>query len=117
MEEKNAKITGTMLGIEDHGIFSFYLYLDYGGSSQGAGGYSLDTPIRDNEGKFLCRRGTAAGMELIARILQLVGVEKWEDLKGKSIRVEIGESGTIKAIGHIIKDDWFCPEKDFNTSK
>ena len=43
MEEiKNAIITGTYLGIEDHGILTFWLYLDYGGSGQGFGGYQLD---------------------------------------------------------------------------
>ena len=42
MEEiKNAIITGTYLGIEDHGILTFWLYLDYGGSGQGFGGYQL----------------------------------------------------------------------------
>ena len=30
MEIKNAKIESTMLGTEDHGIMTCYLYLDYG---------------------------------------------------------------------------------------
>lgn len=41
-ELRNAKIRHTMLGIEDHGIFTFVLDLDYGGSGQGAGMYCLD---------------------------------------------------------------------------
>lgn len=104
METKNALITGTMLGIEDHGIMSFMLYLSYGGCGQGAGGYALDTPVKEN-GKFLCRIGTAEGLSMIMRILEVVGVGKWEDLKGKHIRVK-ADLSAVHAIGNILKDDW-----------
>jgi len=36
IEIKNAKITHTFLGFEDHDCFTFILELDYGGSVQGA---------------------------------------------------------------------------------
>lgn len=104
METKNAKITSTMLGIEDHGIFSFMLHLDYGGSGQGAGGYALDAPI-DKDGVFLGRVGTASGMSLIIEILKIVGVDKWEDLKGKLIRVK-AEQHKVYAVGHYLNDKW-----------
>ena len=42
MEIKNAKITGTMLGREDHGIFTFMIYVKFDGCSCGVGGYALD---------------------------------------------------------------------------
>jgi len=104
MEIKNAKIKDTMLGIEDHGIMTFMLHLDYEGSGQGAGGYGLDAPIKQN-GEFWKRVGIASGMNLIMEILKVVGVSKWEDLKGKHIRVR-AEHNHVHAIGHLIKDEW-----------
>lgn len=40
------KITDTMLGREDHGIFTFILYMDFNGSAQGAGTYGLNDPTQ-----------------------------------------------------------------------
>ncbi len=104
MEIKNAKIESTMLGIEDHGIMSFMLSLHYGNSGQGAGGFCLDTPI-EQDGKFVQRIGTAEGMSLIMEILKIVGVEKWEDLPGKHIRVK-AEQHKVFVIGNFLKDEW-----------
>ena len=106
IETKNALITSTMLGIEDHGIMSFFLYLDYGDSGhQGAGGYCLDEPLKDRNGRFIRRVGSANGMDLIMKILEVVDVEKWEDLPSKHIRVK-AEYTKVHAIGHITKDKW-----------
>ena len=45
MEIRNAKITGTMLGREDHGIMTFMVYVDISDSgSCGIGGVSHTTP-------------------------------------------------------------------------
>jgi len=108
-EITNAVISKTMLGREDHGIMTCFLTLDYGGSVQGFGGYSLD-----EFSLTLDRRiGTKWGMEFIARILHVVEVENWEDLRGKYVRVKKeGWGATIDAIGHITKDKWFEPKKD-----
>ena len=103
----NARIERTSLGIEDHGILTAVLGLDYGGVGQGFGGYSLDN-WSNEDGR---RVGTAYGMEFVSRILKTVGVEKWEDLKGKHIRVD-QEHNKIWGIGHIVNDVWFYPEKD-----
>jgi hypothetical protein len=78
-----AKITSTALGYEDHGIFTCVLHVDYGGTSQGVGGYALD---RYDEDKRV-RVGSVYGMEFIARILRAAGVERWEQLKGRTIFV------------------------------
>lgn len=115
MEIKNAIITSTMLGIEDHGIMSFYLYLDYGGSGQGAGGWCLDTPIEQG-GTFIRRIGTAGGLTLIMEILKIANVEKWEDLKGKYIRVK-SDYGKVHAIGNILTDKWLDFEQFFKEVK
>ena len=81
MFEKIGKIESTMLGVEDHGIMSFYLMFNFGGSGQGFGGYSLDDYDKNEEQRI----GTAAGLDLIMGILKACGVGKWEDIKGKTM--------------------------------
>lgn len=111
MEIKNAKITSTTLGHEDHGIFTCMIYLDYGDSSgQGFGGYALDIPKKDTKGKFLSRVGTSYGMQFIIELLKVVGVDKWEDLPGEYIRVE-AEHTEIHRIGNLLRDEWFDPKQ------
>lgn len=96
MKVVNAKIESTMLGIEDHGIFTFMIHLDYGGSGQGFGGYALGGEYTD---------------KLIRRVLKVVGVEKWEDLKGKYVRVNVPESGgIIHSIGNLLTEEWLDPQ-------
>ena len=94
-ESKNAKIASTMLGIEDHGIMTCMLTLDYGGVSQGFGGYDL------KYGPY--------GVKFLREILETVGVSEWEDLPGKYIRV-VSDHGKVHRIGHITEDRWFTPE-------
>ena len=102
VEIKNAKIISTMLGVEDHGIFSFWLILNYGTfSGQGFGGYCLDN--YDKEKKI--RVGTAFGCQVIMRILKVVGVEKWEDLVNKYVRIKSNQSEILE-IGNIIENKW-----------
>jgi len=109
IKEQNALITSTFLGIEDHGIFIFWLNLDYGGSGQGAGGLALDNVPNDRTGD---RIGTSEGLDLIMNILKTVGVSKWEDLPGKYIRVRGTQMG-IEAIAHPLKDNWFIFKTGF----
>lgn len=110
IETKNARILSTMLGTEDHGILTCWLHLEYDGSGQGFGGYALDAPNGKRNTDFK-RIGCAWGMQLIKAILETVGVEKWEDLPGKYIRV-MAEHSKVHGIGHIIKENWFAPESD-----
>ena len=107
IEIKNARITSTTLGPEDHGIMTANLNLDYGGSMQGFGGYSLD--VYDD--KLKKRVPHIALAQFITRVMEVVGVEKWEDLKGKVLRVK-GEHGNIHAIGHYLEDKWFNPAEE-----
>ena len=93
---ENAKITGTELGGDERGP-SFWLYLDYGGSGQGFGGYRLG-------GEFT--------HYVIMGILDTLEIARWEDLKGKPCRAKI-EDGTIVSVGHYLKDQWFTP-KEYN---
>ena len=87
MSERIAKIENASLGREDHGILTAFLHVSYGGSGQGIGGYCLDEPIRDADGKFVGRRGTAYGMEWIKRCIDACGVDTWEQIKGRTILV------------------------------
>lgn len=83
-----AKITDTFLGVQDHGIWTATLTVEYeNGGVQGIGGYALDQPLRAPDGEFLGRFGTADGMEFVRRTCAAVGVETWEELKGKIVRV------------------------------
>jgi hypothetical protein len=106
-EIKNARITATMLGQEDRGIMSAYLTLDGGGWGVSFGGYAMDSWSEAEQRRI----GAAYGMEFIMGILRVVGVESWEALKGKHIRVETeGLGGRCLRIGNILKDEWFDPK-------
>lgn len=105
---ENARIENTMLGIEDHGIMTCWVYLDYGGAARGFGGYSLD----QSAGK----EGHAKSILFIRKILETVGVGKWEELRGKYVRVRTSYN-KVHAIGHIIEDKWLAPSEFFKESK
>lgn len=104
-ELKNAIITRVSLSNADHGSLSAWLTLDYGGSGQGFGGYSLYSEHKSSK----C--ANYAG-HFIWRCLEIGGVTKWNSLVGKTIRVRATHSG-ITAIGHIVKDIWFDPTSEF----
>jgi hypothetical protein len=104
---QNARITGTMLGVEDHGILSAFVHLDYGGTGQGFGGYSLDATPAERSAHSKRRPHAACGL-FVARVLEVIGVDTWEELKGKSVRVRT-EDGLVVALGHYLLDKWFEP--------
>lgn len=93
MESRIAKITDTFLGREDHGIFTTMLSLDYGGSSQGAGGYALDEYTKPVERRV----GTAQGLDFIIRTMDACGVDSWERIKGRTV-IAIIDDGMVRGI-------------------
>ena len=109
IKEKNAIITEASITCADHGVLSAWLTLDYGGSGQGFGGYSLYLPKSFKHHKVA---GPNYAGHFIWRVLEVVGVERWDQLVGKTIRVRSCHTG-VEAIGHIVKDDWFSPRIDF----
>ena len=80
----NAQITNISLECEDHGILTFRLTLDIAdGTGCVFGGYALDEYNKETKKRYC----PAYSMELITRIMKVVGVSRWEELKGKYIRV------------------------------
>lgn len=111
METKNAVIESVSLTTSDHGLLSAWLYLDYGGSCQGFGGYSLYLPK-----SFTHHSINSPAGHFIFRCMEVAGVEEWSKLPGKTVRVKC-EHSKVHAIGHIVKDDWFCPAEDFKQAE
>ena len=81
MKKIVGKIESFHLGTEAHNIFTMYLYFDFGGSSQGFGGYVLDV----SDGKGLTKEainGKGAGLDYIKGIMDALGVDEIQKLKG-----------------------------------
>ncbi len=106
-EIKNAVIKSAVIDMGDRGLLTAWLHLDYGGSGQGFGGYALYLPKSFSHHSI----DSCAG-HFLFRCMEVAGVEKWSDLPGKTVRVRATHTG-VEAIGHIVKDDWFCPADDF----
>lgn len=100
-EIKNAKISGTFLGIEDHGILTFMVHLEFSGSGQSFGLCSLDVYDKKTDG----RRGLPICAAVVRALLDALEVDSWEKLKGQHVRARC-DTGKVYAIGHIIKDQW-----------
>lgn len=101
-EVENAKIDYTQLGVacSDHGILTFIIGLDFGGSGQGFGTLCLDT--YDEVKKK--RVPTILATSLLLGVDDLFGVD-WEKLKGLPCRA-YHTSGCVFSIGHYLKDKW-----------
>lgn len=104
---KNAIIESTSLSFGGREILECFLNLDYGDSEQGFGGYVLYLPKSYSHHEIKSFAG-----HFLYRCMEIAGVADWDKMKGKAIRVRC-EDSYIEAIGHIIKEDWFCPKEDF----
>jgi hypothetical protein len=97
-----ARIASTFLGVQDHGVFTASLRLDYGdGGAQAAGGYALDDPAPERGGR---RIGTARGMEFVARTVRACGVDSWEAVRGRTVFALIdgeGMRGEVRGIQNL----------------
>lgn len=105
----NARIKHVTLSMADHGVLTYGLTLDFGGSGCVYGGIVIGKGYLGAK----AFEGYAKGMEALMRIMNVVGVERWEDLTGKYIRVvDPGWGGIVDMIGNILEDKWFS-QKDF----
>jgi|SRR5579863_429468 len=101
---RNAIIKSTMLGIEDHGIMTFFVFVEWPGAGCGLGGYALDRQLRH----CAIPHGSAIGYQAIRQILETVGVLTWEKLPGTHVRiVDEGLGHGLTRIGHFMDDRWF----------
>ena len=103
----NAKITNVSISMADHGCLTFQVYLDGAGWGCGFGGYCIGNGyLGADEDDFTAESGD--GLVAMMRIMDVVGVEKWEDLQGKYVRCKVkGWGDGIDEIGHIMKNKWF----------
>lgn len=115
MEEiLNAKITSVSLSMADHGCLTFWVTLTGGGWGVSVGGYVIGKGYLGSD-SF---EGCASGIEAIMRIMDTVGVEKWEDLKGQYVRVKSeGWGSTIHTIGNVLEDKWFDVDMFFKEKR
>ena len=114
IEIRNAVIKSARIDTSDRDLLSVWLDLDYGGTGQGFGGHSLYLPKSYSHHAESLKANFAG--HFIWRVMEIAGVTNWDDLPGKTIRARCEHSG-VHAIGHIVKDDWFDPEADFEAMK
>ena len=106
---ENALITNVDLSMAGHGCLTLAMTLEGSGWGVVYGGYCLGKGYLGADDDFF--DGSAAGMEYLMRIMDTVGVEKFQDLKGKYVRVAAkGWGNSVKIIGNIINDKWFDTE-------
>lgn len=111
---ENARITKVSLSMADHGCLTFGICVTGGGWGCNIGGWAI--------GHGYCGAdyfdSTGAGLVAMMKIMDVVGVERWEDLQGKYIRIDSdGWGSTIHKIGNILKDDWFDIREFFENAK
>lgn len=101
----NAKITNVSISMDDHACLTFTITLNGGAWACNYGGYCIGNGCLDGE---LFTAETGNGLVAMMKIMDAVGVERWEDLKGKYVRViDNGGSSRITKIGNIILNKWF----------
>ena len=111
----NVKITNVSLTMADHGVLTFFVTVEGSGWGCGLGGYVIGNGyLGADDDDFQSESGL--GLVAMMRIMDVVGVSRWEDLKGKYCRVESESWGSsIHKIGNIIKDKWFDIDQFFKT--
>lgn len=108
----NAQVENVSLNMRDHGCLTLSITLKGAGWGVVYGGYCLGKGYLGADDNFFS--GSAKGMESIIRIMDVVGVEALEDMKGKYVRIaNKGWGSSVKIIGNIISDKWFDYESFF----
>lgn len=111
MTIENVKITNTSITMENHGVLTFYITVEGAGIGVNLGGYCIGSGYLGAK-EFSAESGS--GLVAMMNIMNVVGVHKWEDLKGKYCRIKTdGWGSTVNIIGNIIENKWFDMKKFF----
>ena len=111
---ENAKITNVDLTMTDHGCLCLWLSLEGNGWCTNFSGRVIGKGYLGAK-EFI---GYEKGTEEIMRIMDVVGVERFNDMKGKYIRAELNGWGSgINKIGNIIEDKWFDYNEFYSETK
>lgn len=111
---ENARITGVSISMADYGCLTFGIKVKGGTWGCNIGGWAIGHGSLGSD--FFDASGS--GLVAMMKIMDVVGVDKWEDLQGKYIRVESdGWGSVIHKIGNILKDDWFDIREFFENAK
>lgn len=111
----NAKITSVSITMEDHGCLCYWIILEGGGWGCGFGGYSIGKGCLGAKNSDISA-ANGNGLVAMMRIMNVVGVSKWEDLEGRFVRVAMPRDnwgGSIHVIGNILNDKWFDQKRFF----
>ena len=101
--------------MEDHGVLTFSITLEGNGTGCVFGHYVIGHGYLGAK-EFKAENGH--GLEAMMRIMDTVGVERWEDLQGKYVRFKSeGLGHSVDTIGNIIKDKWFNIKEFFASKK
>lgn len=109
----NAEVANVSLNMKDHGCLTLSITLKGAGWGVVYGGYCLGKGYLGADDDYF--NGSAKGMEAIMRIMDIIGVDALEDMKGKYVRIaNKGRGSSVKIIGNIISDKWFDYESFFS---
>jgi hypothetical protein len=111
---KNAKITSVSITMADHGCLCYWIMLEGDVWGCGFGGYAIGNGcLGAKDPDFKAETGD--GLIAMMRIMNVVGVSKWEDLEGQFVRVAMTDNwgSSIHIIGNILNDKWFDQKKFF----
>lgn len=117
MEIENAKITNVSISMANYCSLVFEIGVEGAGWVCSIGGYKMASGmLNEKPENFKAENG--AGLVALMRIMDVVGVDRWEDLEGKYCRIKTeGWGGTIYCIGNILKDKWFDIREFFQNYK
>lgn len=103
---ENAEITSVDLSMRDHGVLTLSIAIDSKVWACVYGGYILGKGYVGCEDEYF--DGSAAGMESIIRIMDVVGCDSFNKMNGKIIRVATkGWGSSVKIIGNALEEKWF----------
>lgn len=110
---ENAQIKSVDFSLSS-GNFTFYMILKGNGIGDNRT-YFCSRPIGKNNRDEIS--GSENGIEYILRIMDVVGVSRFNDMKGKYVRIAFKVcDDRIEIIGNIIENKWFDQKAFFDES-